>query len=249
MAARIDAGSGDELTVAYRRLNAAYQQTLRYAEDVRRLYQQVQRAIYQSLLGLANALEAKDAYTKGHSERVGAWSRGVASALGLPAADVDMIGQAGLLHDIGKIGIPEAVLRKPGPLGDEEWAVMRNHPLIGAQIVAPFDFFAGGALMIRHHHERWDGSGYPDGLVGDEIPIGARIIAVADVYDALTSSRPYRAAMPHSAVIARLGEASGRTLDEDAVVAFVDLIQSLSTTRPDVGARPGHPAALHPPLR
>src|SRR5207244_6888657 len=152
---------GDELTVAYRRLNAAYQQTLRYAEDVRRLYQQVQRAIYQSLLGLANALEAKDAYTRGHSERVGAWSRGVAAALGLPPGDVDMIGQAGLLHDIGKIGIPEAVLRKPGPLDAEEWSVMRNHPLIGAQIVAPFDFFVGGALMIRHHHERWDGSGYP----------------------------------------------------------------------------------------
>jgi len=249
MAARIDAGSGDELTVAYRRLNAAYQQTLRYAEDVRRLYQQVQRAIYQSLLGLANALEAKDAYTKGHSERVGAWSRGVAAALGLPAADVDMIGRAGLLHDIGKIGIPEGVLRKPGPLEDEEWTVMRNHPLIGAQIVAPFDFFSAGALMIRHHHERCDGSGYPDGLVGDEIPIGARIIAVADVYDALTSSRPYRAAMPHATVIARLGEASGRTLDEDAVAAFVDLLQTLSTARPNVGARPGPSATVRPPLR
>ncbi len=110
MAARVNADSSDELTVAYRRLNAAYQQTLRYAEDVRHLYQQVQRAIYQSLLGLANALEAKDAYTKGHSERVGAWSRGVATALGLPPADVDLIGQAGLLHDIGKIGIPEAVI-------------------------------------------------------------------------------------------------------------------------------------------
>ena len=113
MATRLGAAPGDDLTVAYRRLNAAYQQTLRYAEDVRRLYQQVQRAIYQSLLGLANALEAKDAYTRGHSERVGAWSRGVAAALGLPPGDVDMIGQAGLLHDIGKIGIPEAVLRKP----------------------------------------------------------------------------------------------------------------------------------------
>ena len=249
MAARIDVGSGDKLTVAYRRLNAAYQQTLRYAEDVRRLYQQVQRAIYQSLLGLANALEAKDAYTKGHSERVGAWSRGVAAALGLPPADVDMIGQAGLLHDIGKIGIPEAILRKPGPLEDQEWAVMRNHPLIGAQIVAPFDFFGAGALMIRHHHERWDGSGYPDGLVGDEIPIGARIIAVADVYDALTSNRPYRAAMPHATVIARLGEASGRTLDEDAVAAFVDLIQTLSTVSLDVGARPTQSTAIRPPLR
>jgi HD-GYP domain-containing protein (c-di-GMP phosphodiesterase class II) len=187
---------------------------------------------------LANALEAKDAYTKGHSERVGAWSRRVAAALGLPPEAVDMIGQAGLLHDIGKIGIPEAVLRKPGTLEPEEWTVMRNHPLIGAQIVAPFDFFAAGALMIRHHHERCDGSGYPDGLVGDEIPLGARIIAVADVYDALTSNRPYRAAVPHATVIAQLGEAAGRTLDDDAVAAFIDLIQTLSTAKPDVGARP-----------
>jgi HD-GYP domain-containing protein (c-di-GMP phosphodiesterase class II) len=248
MAARVG-GSGDELAVAYRRLNAAYQQTRCYAEDVRRLYQQVQRAIYQSLLGLANALEAKDSYTKGHSERVGAWSRGVAAALGLPAAEVDMIGQAGLLHDIGKIGIPEAVLRKPGSLEPEEWVVMRNHPLIGAQIVSPFDFFTAGALMIRHHHERHDGSGYPDGLVGDEIPIGARVIAVVDVYDALTSHRPYRAALPHAAVIARLGEAAGRTLDEDAVSAFIDLIQTLSTGKPDVGARPSLRAPHRAPRR
>src|SRR5207237_5137651 len=126
MAARIVPGASEDLATAYRRLNAAYQQTLRYAEDVRRLYQQVQRSIYQSLLGLANALEAKDACTRGHSERVGAWSRGVAAALGLPPGDVDMIGQAGLLHDIGKIGIPEAVLRKPGALDAEEWAVMRT---------------------------------------------------------------------------------------------------------------------------
>ena len=248
MAARVE-GSGDELAVAYRRLNAAYQQTLCYAEDVRCLYQQVQRAIYQSLLGLANALEAKDSYTKGHSERVGAWSRGVATALGLPAAEVDMIGQAGLLHDIGKIGIPEAVLRKPGPLEPEEWVVMRNHPLIGAQIVSPFDFFTAGALMIRHHHERHDGSGYPDGLVGDEIPIGARVIAVVDVYDALTSHRPYRAALPHATVIARLGEAAGRTLDEDAVSAFIDMIQTLSTGKPDVGARPSLRAPHRAPRR
>jgi HD-GYP domain-containing protein (c-di-GMP phosphodiesterase class II) len=237
MAARVASSAGDDLTVAYRRLNAAYQQTLRYAEDVRRLYQQVQRAIYQSLLGLANALEAKDAYTRGHSERVGAWSRSVAAALGLPSAEIDMIGQAGLLHDIGKIGIPEALLRKAGALNAEEWAVMRNHPLIGAQIVAPFDFFTGGALMIRHHHERCDGSGYPDGLAQDEIPIGARVIAVADVYDALTSNRPYRAALPHATAIEHLTESAGRTLDEDAVAAFVGLIQTLSTAKPDVGPR------------
>jgi HD-GYP domain-containing protein (c-di-GMP phosphodiesterase class II) len=119
---------------------------------------------------------------------------------------------------------------------------MRNHPLIGAQIVAPFDFFAGGALMIRHHHERLDGSGYPDGLTGDEIPLGARIIAVADVYDALTSSRPYRVALSHATAIERLTSEAGRTLDDDAVAVFVGLIQTLSTAKTDVGPR----SALHP---
>jgi len=185
----------DDLAMAYRRLNASYQQTLRYAEDVRRLYRQVQGAIYQSLLGLANALEAKDAYTRGHSERVGRWSRQAARALGLAPEEAEMIGQAGLLHDIGKIGVPEAVLRKRAGLEADEWAQMRRHPVVGAQIVAPFEFFAAGAITIRHHHERLDGSGYPDGLAGAAIPLGARVVAVADVYDALTSDRPYRAAL------------------------------------------------------
>ncbi|HKZ05657.1 MAG TPA: HD domain-containing phosphohydrolase, partial [Methylomirabilota bacterium] len=173
---------------------AADLQALRYAEDVRRLYQQLRRSICQSLLGLANALEAKDPYTRGHSERVGALSRELAAALGLPAADVECVTHAGLLHDIGKIGVPESLLRKRGTLTGEEWAVMRQHPVIGARIVAPFEFFAGGAMVIRHHHERWDGSGYPDGLAGGAIPLGARVVAVADVLDALTSDRPYRAA-------------------------------------------------------
>src|SRR5438445_163836 len=161
----------------YRRLHAAYQQSLRYAEDVRRLYHQLQRAICQSLLGLANALEAKDPYTSGHSERVAALSRRVASALGLTSAVVDLVGQAGLLHDIGKIGVPEAILRKPGPLSAEEWESMRAHPVIGAQIVAPFEFFAGVARVIRHHHERWNGSGYPDGLARETIPLEPRSVA------------------------------------------------------------------------
>src|ERR1700757_2771625 len=119
----------------YRRLHAAYQQSLRYAEDVRRLYRQMQRAICQSLLGLANALEAKDPYTRGHSERASAVSRGLASALELAPNIVDIVGQAGLLHDIGKIGVPEAILQKPTSLSPEEWQIMRGHPVIGAQIV------------------------------------------------------------------------------------------------------------------
>jgi HD-GYP domain-containing protein (c-di-GMP phosphodiesterase class II) len=199
-------------------------QRLRYAEDVRRLYHQLQRAICQSLLGLANALEAKDPCTRGHSERVGAWGRRLAVALGLPADQIETIAHAGLLHDIGKIGVPETLLRKRGALDADEWALMRNHPVIGAQIVAPFDFFAGGAIVIRHHHERWDGTGYPDGLMGDAIPLGARIVAVADVFDALTSDRPYRAALPRSTALAYLIQEAGRTLDADVVATLLGLV-------------------------
>jgi ribonuclease P protein subunit RPR2 len=207
------------------RIAAAELQSLRYAEDVRRLYRQLQRAICQSLLGLANALEAKDPYTRGHSQRVGAWGRRLASAMGLPAVEIDTVTEAGLLHDIGKIGVPEAVLRKRGPLAHDEWTLMRNHPLVGAQIVAPFDFFAEGALVIRHHHERWDGSGYPDGLAGAAIPLGARIVAVADVFDALTSDRPYRPALPRAAALAYLTDEAGRTLDADVVAVLLGLVR------------------------
>ena len=226
MAVPLGSVCGDDLGAAYRRLNAAYQQALRYAEDVRTLYQQLQRGIYQSLLGLANALEAKDVYTRGHSERVGAGSRRLALALGLPMTEVEIVARAGLLHDIGKIGIPETVLRKEGPLTPEEWVLMRRHPIIGAQIVAPFEFFTAGAEVIRHHHERVDGSGYPDSLAGSAIPLGSRIVAVADVYDALTSDRPYRKAMSRADALAFLRSQAGVGLDEAIVDAFVDLTES-----------------------
>ena len=226
MATPVGAVLGNDLSDAYRRLNAAYQQALRYAEDVRTLYQQLQRGIYQSLLGLANALEAKDVYTRGHSERVGTSSRRLALALGLSAPEAEIVARAGLLHDIGKIGVPETVLRKAGPLTSEEWALMRRHPLIGAQIVAPFEFFTAGATVIRHHHERVDGSGYPDGLAGDAIPVGARIVAVADVYDALTSDRPYRQAMSNADARAFLRTQAGLGLDDEMVDAFIGLTEN-----------------------
>ncbi len=211
----------NDLSVAYRRLQASYQQAMVYARDVRELYARLQRASLQGLEGLANALEAKDSYTRGHSERVGLYARHTALAMGWSSQLADGIAQAGLLHDIGKIGVPEAVLHKRGPLSEEEWRVMRGHAIIGSQIVAPFEFFADGALMIRHHHERCDGSGYPDGLLGPNIPPGARIIAVADVYDALTSDRPYRRALAVAEAIADLRRQAGRTLDADAVAAFL----------------------------
>jgi putative nucleotidyltransferase with HDIG domain len=220
MASRIERDAAAD----YRRLHAAYQQSLRYAEDVRRLYHQMQRAICQSLLGLANALEAKDPYTRGHSERVAALGRRVASALGLGSSVVDVVGQAGLLHDIGKIGVPEVVLRKPGALSREEWELMRSHAVIGAQIVAPFEFFEAAARVIRHHHERWDGSGYPDQLAGDDIPIEARVVAAVDVFDALTSARAYRPALTRDSAIGVLRHEAGRTLDATVVTALLDVL-------------------------
>ena len=208
-----------------RRLEAAYHQSLRYAEDVRRLYRQQQRSICQSLIALANALEAKDPYTRGHSERVAGVGRRIALELGLDGDEVAAVAEAGLLHDIGKIGVPEGMLQKPGPLTAEEWQAMRRHPVVGAQIIGPFEVFARSAPLIRHHHERWDGSGYPDGLAGPAIPLGARIVAVADVFDALTSGRPYRAALAREAGLSQLLHEAGRSLDPDVVRASVRLLR------------------------
>lgn len=213
-----------DLALSCRRLQSAYQQSLRYAQDLREVYGRLQRAILQSLMGLANALEAKDPYTRGHSERVAQMARRLARARGLSESATELIAQAGLLHDLGKIGIPEAILRKSGPLTPDEWDAMRQHPVVGAQIVAPLEFFAGGAFIIRHHHERIDGSGYPDRLAGEAIPLGARIVAVADVYDALTSDRPYRPRLPLAQATAFLQAQAGQTLDGELVNAFCALL-------------------------
>jgi putative nucleotidyltransferase with HDIG domain len=218
-----------ELEQIQKRLRAAYQQSLQYAIDLRKTYRRLQQASFQSLLGLANALEAKDVYTRGHSERVAALARRIALGAGVPPAGADVIAQAGLLHDLGKIGIPEGVLRKPGPLSDEEWVLMRRHPIVGAQIVAPLEFFAEGAVIVRHHHERHDGSGYPDGLRGELIPLGARIVAVADVYDALTSDRAYRPRLARAEAVRRLGAAAGQTLDARLTALCVDLTDDDAT--------------------
>jgi HD-GYP domain-containing protein (c-di-GMP phosphodiesterase class II) len=213
----------EEITRAHARLRAAYQQSLTYAVDLKKTHRRLQNSILQSLLGLANALEAKDEYTRGHSDRVAALANRLAMAAGCSVRQATTIAQAGLLHDLGKIAVPERILRKPGPLTDEEWGVMRRHPLTGAHIVAPLEFFADGALVVRHHHERHDGSGYPDGLAGDGIPLGARIVAIADVYDALTSARPYRSALSHAEARERMECEAGRTLDARLVGIFLDM--------------------------
>jgi HD-GYP domain-containing protein (c-di-GMP phosphodiesterase class II) len=220
-----------ELERMQERLRAAYQQSLQYAIDLRKTCRRLEQASFQSLLGLANALEAKDVYTRGHSERVAALARRTALAAGVAAGAADIIAQAGLLHDLGKIGIPERVLRKPGPLSEEEWAVMRRHPVVGAQIVAPLEFFADGAVIVRHHHERHDGSGYPDGLRGELIPLGARIVAVADVYDALTSDRPYRPRLAHAEAVRRLDAEADQTLDGRLAAHCIRLTDDAASER------------------
>lgn len=168
---------------------------------------------------LAGALEARDPYTHGHSRRVARHASIVAQRLGLSSADIARVRTAATLHDIGKINTPIAILHKPGRLTDEEFAVIKRHPGDGADMVAGLDD-PELVEMVRHHHERLDGSGYPSGLVGDEIPIGARIIAVADTFDAVTSKRPYRSASSHRRAMAILNAEAGTQLDPGVVRAF-----------------------------
>jgi putative two-component system response regulator len=146
------------------------------------------------LLSLAFGIEARDPYTRGHCERLAQMATRLGERLGVLEEDITALRRAGIVHDIGKVVVPDAILLKPGPLSDQETAVMRRHPVVGEHICAPLRTFRPVLPIIRHHHERYDGSGYPDGLCGEKIPLTARILQLADVYDALTTDRPYRKA-------------------------------------------------------
>jgi hypothetical protein len=169
---------------------------------------------------LASTLEARDLYTHGHSRRVTRHAHMIAKRMGLTNGQAEKIRAAAAMHDVGKLNVPRAVLNKPGNLSHDEFELVKRHPADGAQMVAGIGDSEITA-MIRHHHERMDGRGYPDGLSGDDIPLGARIIAVADTFDAITSSRPYRPARRHQQAITILKEESGRQLDAQAVDAFL----------------------------
>ena len=193
---------------------------------------------------LASTVDAKDAYTRGHSGRVAAYAAAIAGALGLPAADVARIRQAGVLHDVGKIGVPDAILLKPGQLSDEEFAVIKQHPEIGERILRGLPFLAEILPAVRHHHERWDGRGYPDGLAGDAIPPDAAILAVADSLDAMTSSRTYRVALLAAEAIRRVREGAGAQYDPRVVAAFDRAVADGTLALPPL--RPGELWALPP---
>jgi putative two-component system response regulator len=146
------------------------------------------------LFSLARSIEGKDPYTHGHCERLAEYSARLGGQLGLPEDQITALHRAGVVHDVGKIGVPDAILLKPGPLTPDEWTIMREHSVIGERICAPLKSFRLVLPIIRHHHEKFDGSGYPDGLRGENIPVTARVLQIVDVYDALTTIRPYKPA-------------------------------------------------------
>jgi putative nucleotidyltransferase with HDIG domain len=168
---------------------------------------------FASVEALARAIDARDPYTYGHSARVARLSFEIAREMGLPSDQMSTLGRAALLHDIGKIGVEDRVLRKPGPLTKREVIAMRAHPVIGYEMLKGLHFLESSLSGIRHHHEHWDGTGYPDGLSGEDIPPAVRILTVADALDALTSDRPYRAAMSFSAAVATIEAGAGIQFD------------------------------------
>jgi putative nucleotidyltransferase with HDIG domain len=217
-----------ELALQERESSSKERQLEIYAEDLRETFkqerarsQQLHSSYMATVRALSNAVEARDAYTGKHAERVAAYGMEISRAAGLQLADGHAVEFGFLLHDIGKVAIPDAILYKPDKLTEKERALMAQHPVIGSEIVHGIDFLGDAAKVVRSHHEHWDGSGYPDGLAGDDIPLAARVFAVADVLDALTTDRPYRPASTLTIARAMIVDGSGSQFDPNVVEAFV----------------------------
>ena len=195
------------------------------AVETTRLYDNLQQTFKETMLGLAAALEARDKYTKGHSYKVCEYSQIIAEGLGLAQNEISLICQAAKLHDIGKIGIDNSALNKPEKLNKDEHDKFKSHITIGKQIIQPISFLSEAIPLIYYHHEFFNGSGYPEGKKGDEIPLGARILQVADAFDAMTSDRPYRKALSHEAAISELKKFSGTQFDPVVTEVFIKEIE------------------------
>ncbi len=183
-------------------------------------YEKLKAANRQALFGLAEAIETKDSYTKGHCGRVAAYSMVLAEAAGYPEEELETLEFGAFLHDIGKIGIRDAVLLKPGPLNEEEWQHMREHPRMGYEIASKIEMLKTIIPAVRNHHERWDGKGYPDGLKGEAIPLSARIVGIADAYDAMATDRPYKRALPLAECERLLRKNANKMFDARLVEVF-----------------------------
>jgi putative two-component system response regulator len=189
-------------------------------EELNRAFHALENNYRTTLKALASALETRDAETHGHSERVVQFSLRLGREMNLPRDQMRALEFGALLHDIGKIGVPDAILRKPGPLTEREWTAMREHPLLGQKILRGIEFLEGAAAVVAEHHEKWDGSGYPRGLRGAEIDIKARIFAVADAFDAVVSNRVYRNGKTYQAALEELKTGAGQQFDPEVVAAF-----------------------------
>jgi putative nucleotidyltransferase with HDIG domain len=206
--------------LAAQRTFALYQEQRRLTDDLTGANQRLEQANLSFASALVATLDARDRYTAGHSAAVAVYSRDIADRMGLSEADQKLVHLAGLVHDIGKVGLPAGLLEKPGPLSLEERRLMEKHAEIGERILANVEDYAQIAAVVRHHHERVDGQGYPDALEGHDIPLLARIISVADAYNAMTSDRPYRDPMPSRVARLRIAQAVESQFDTSVVAAF-----------------------------
>jgi len=193
------------------------------------LIEELDQLNWGTLKALARAVDAKSSWTAGHSTRVTDTVLKIGAAMGLSPEKLDDLHRAALLHDIGKVGVPAAILDKPGALDDEEYALIKKHPAIGARILDPIASYKDILPMVIQHHERYDGKGYPGGLSGDEIDIGARILAVADTFDAVKSDRPYRKGWPLERAIDLITKEAGHQFDPDVVEAFLEIMRPEKT--------------------
>ena len=180
---------------------------------------------------LVSALEARDPYTEAHAGRIRDLSTALAVAMKLSSEERRAVKLGSILHDVGKIGVPDSILLKEGALNDQEWKLMKRHPIIGEQVLRSVNFLRPAWPIVRHHHERWDGLGYPDGIAGDDIPIGARIVAVCDSFDAMTSDRPYRKALPLAHAFEELAKNAGSQFDPACAKLLIEVVSSLGQDR------------------
>jgi HD-GYP domain-containing protein (c-di-GMP phosphodiesterase class II) len=233
-----------QLLVFAREINHLYQAERARAAELERALDRLRGSYLDMIKTLAFVVEAKDPSTRAHLQRTHDYAVALAEAVDPELAADEQLRYGFLLHDVGKVGIPEAVLNKPGPLDAAEWEVMRAHPLLGVQMVAGIKSLGSAVEVIRCHHERWDGKGYPSGLAGEAIPAGARVFAVADAFDAMTSDRPYRKAIPFDQACLEIADGAGSQFDPAVVDAFTTLVPGL----PDLHASLHHGAVDSPGL-
>jgi putative nucleotidyltransferase with HDIG domain len=233
LSVRAEVDGEDEIAQLGNNFNQMAENIESLVRKLKHALRQNQELFLETIRTLAAAIDAKDPYTKGHSERVSAYSMAIARHLGLNFDDVFHVRIAAILHDVGKLGIKDGILNKPGGLTDEEYEIMRRHPDIGAQIMTPISKLKSIIPGIRNHHETWDGNGYPDKLVGEQIPMVARIIGVADTFDAMTTNRPYQKAMPLSHVTEKMRSMAGTRFDPRVVDAFTAAVNAGDISPPE----------------